>query len=79
MAKTIVYMESDANLSVSINGAALAAQLQPFIVTNCATGLPSSMLGISTPGIMLLTSIVYSLSVTNNGISPAHLFLAAAE
>ena len=79
MAKSLIYMESDANLVVTVNGVAMASQLQPFNVINCATGLPTSALGYPTPGMLLLTAIVYSLSVTNNGIAPANLFLAAAE
>jgi hypothetical protein len=79
MAKSIIYMESDQNLTVTVNGVALAAQIQPFVVTNCPTGLPSSALGVSTPGILMLTSTIYSLSVTNNGLVAANVFLAAAE
>jgi hypothetical protein len=79
MAKSIVYMESDQSLVVTVNGTALAAPIKPFILINCPTGLPSTALGLTTPGMLLLTSTIYSLSVTNNGIVPANVFLAAAE
>ena len=79
MAKSLVYMESDASIVVNINGVNLAAPLQPYVITNCSTGLTTAQMGYPTPGMLLLTSTIYSLSVTNNGIVPANVFLAAAE
>lgn len=79
MAKTLIYMESDAPVSLTINGVTMAAQIQPFIVANCGTGFTNVQLGNVLPGIFMLNSIVYSLSVTNSGITPANVFLAAVE
>jgi hypothetical protein len=78
-AKSLIYMESDSALTVIINGTPLTGTLTPFVVTNCATGLPTSALGYPTPGMLLLTATIWSLSVTNNSVDQANVFLAAVE
>ena len=66
-AKSLIYLESDAPLSVIVNGVTVASIL-PFIVNACVT-----------PGVFLLKSTVYSLSVNNAGVNPANMLLIAAE
>lgn len=82
-AKSLVYLESDGKINVSINGLSFST-VEPFILSNCKNGTLSSggVVGSSlnnAPGMMLLKSTIFSLSVTNNGIEPAHVFLAAVE
>jgi hypothetical protein len=79
MAKQLIYMESDGPLSVTLNGSATPITIEPFTITNCPTGLPSAAVGNVTPGMLMLKSTIYSISVTNNGITPVNLFLAAVE
>lgn len=66
-AKQLVYLESDQDCSMLINGVA-GGEIQPFIINNSTF-----------PGIFMRSSIMYSMSVTNNSTSPANLFLASAE
>lgn len=66
-AKQLVYLESDQDCSMLINGVA-AGDIQPIIINNSVF-----------PGVFMRTSIMYSMSVTNNSTSPANLFLASAE
>ena len=65
--KSLIYLESDAPLSVIVNGTTVASIL-PFIINSCVT-----------PGVFLLKSTVYSLSVNNAGVNPANVLLIAAE
>ena len=66
-AKKLLYIEADQNCSLNINGSA-AGNISPLVVNNCVN-----------PGIFLRTDIMYSLSITNNGTSPANVFLASVE
>lgn len=74
-AKSLIYLESDSKLDVIVNGVTVGS-IEPFIVSNAAQpSLPPAVI----PGPFMLKSTVYSLSVTNNGISPANIFFAAVE
>lgn len=73
MAKQLIYMEASAKVSVSINGGD-AVIIEPFQLTNCLTALQANQ-----PGMLLLKSTIYSLDVTNSGIDPVNVFLAAVE
>lgn len=68
MAKTTVYVEADQNCEIFLNGANSGPILTP-LVSN----------GKIYPGLFLLNSTVYSLSMTNNGITPANVTLLSAE
>lgn len=68
MAKSMVYMESDQNLTVLLNGSETGPSIVP-IVSN----------GTVFPGMFLLNSTIYSCSVTNNSISVANVTLLSAE
>lgn len=74
-AKTFVYIESDSLLDVILNGVDIG-QIEPFLINNAALpSLPQKAI----PGIFMLKSTVYSLSVTNNGLNTATVFFAAVE
>ncbi len=82
MAKSLIYMESSGVISVSINGSAVPLVVQPFVISDCCTtgfGNAGQGIGSSVPGMLLLTSTTYSMSVTNNTSDPIQLFLAAVE
>lgn len=66
-AKQLVYLEASQNCTVTINGSN-SCQISPLIINN-----------FMKPGIFMNTSTIYSLSVTNNSLNPAKLFLASAE
>lgn len=66
-AKSLIYLEADQNCSISINGSEICA-IKPFIINNCIK-----------PGVFMNSSTIYSLSVTNNSVNPAKLYLASAE
>ncbi len=68
MAKTMIYMESDQNLEILINGAGSG----PIIIPTVNNGTPY-------PGLFLLNSIVWSLSITNNSINQANVTLLSTE
>jgi len=68
VAKTMVYMESDQNLTLTLNGGSPGPTIVP-IVSN----------GSVFPGMFLLNGSVYSLSVTNNSINVANVTLLSAE
>jgi len=70
-AKRLVYIEADQKCALTINGVANSANITPMVNTTC---------GCTTQhGFFLLTSTVYSLSVTNNSINQATLYLASVE
>lgn len=70
-AKSFVYIEADSATNVIINGSA-AGTINPFIM--------SGLLGATTrPGVYMLSSTVYSLSLQNNGVNPSSVFFAAVE
>lgn len=74
-AKTLVYIESDSILDVILNGVDIG-QIEPFMISNAALpSLPQQ----AVPGIFMLKSTVWSLSVTNNGLNTANIYFAAVE
>lgn len=68
VAKTMVYAESDQNLTLTLNGGSPGPTIVP-IVSN----------GSVFPGMFLLNGITYSLSVTNNSINICNVTLLSAE
>jgi hypothetical protein len=66
-AKSFIYLEADQNCTVTLNGSN-AAQVKPFIINN-----------YTKPGVFMNSSTIYSMSVTNNSVNPANLYLASAE
>lgn len=68
VAKTMVYMESNQNLTVTLNGGSPGPTIVP-IVSN----------GSVFPGMFLLNGITYSCAVTNNSINTANVTLLSAE
>ena len=66
-AKNFVYVEADQNCSLTINGVT-GNNISPFIINNSTQ-----------PGVFLQSSIIYSLSITNNSTSTANCFLASVE
>lgn len=74
-AKSFVYIESDSVLDVILNTVDIG-QIEPFLINNAALpSLPQK----AVPGIFMLKSTIYSLSVTNNGLNTATVFFAAVE
>lgn len=74
-AKTLIYLESDSALDVIVNGVTVGA-IQPFVAINARQpSLPPTII----PGPFLMKSIVWSLSVQNNGLNPANVYFAAIE
>jgi hypothetical protein len=74
-AKTLVYMESDSALSVTVNGT-VVGNIEPFVIPNAhQPSFPPTVI----PGPFMMKSVIYSLSVTNNGLVPANMFYAAVE
>lgn len=67
-AKRLVYLESDQHVSMILNGVG-GSEIEP-LADNC---------GCVKPGVFLQTSLVYSMSVTNDSLSTANLFFAAVE
>lgn len=65
--KNLIYLESDSKVNVILNGID-ACDIEPFVINNCVQ-----------PGVMLLKSTVYSLSLQNSGINPANIFFASVE
>jgi hypothetical protein len=73
--KKLIYIESDSQLSVICNGVNVG-NIEPFIAINAGHySLPPSIL----PGVFMFKSVIYSLSVTNNGLKAANMFFAAVE
>jgi hypothetical protein len=68
VAKTMIYAESDQNLTLTLNGGSPGPTIVP-IVSN----------GSVFPGMFLLNGITYSLSVTNNSINICNVTLLSAE
>ena len=68
-AKSMIYLESDQNLGVTLNGILSGAQIVPQVANGSA--FPGSF--------MQNGSVVYSLSVTNNSINVANVTLLSAE
>lgn len=66
-AKTLIYIETNQKVNVVINGT------QTITVDPIITGVSRQ------PGILMLTHLVYSLSVTSQSTDTASLFLASVE
>ena len=66
-AKKLIYLEADQKCTALLNGSN-SCQVSPIVINNSVN-----------PGVLMNTSTIYSLSVTNNSLSPANLFLASAE
>jgi hypothetical protein len=74
-AKTLVYIEADGPLNVILNGVDIG-QIEPFVIPNAAQpSLPPEIV----PGIFMLKSTIYSLSVQNNGLNVVNTYFAAVE
>ncbi len=67
--KNMIYLESDQNLEILING----AESGPVIVPSVSNGIALS------PGIFMLNGNIYSLSVINNSINEANITLLSTE
>lgn len=74
-AKTLVYIESDSDLHVIVNGVDIG-QIEPFLINSA---ISPSLGQTAIPGIFMLKSTIYSLSVANNGINSANVYFAAVE
>jgi hypothetical protein len=72
VAKSTIYLETDQNLELLINGALSGPVVTPMVS-------PTTKTNIVFPGLFLLNSTVWSLSVTNNSITPANVTLLSAE
>lgn len=66
-AKQLVYIEADQKCSVTVNGS-IVSNMEPFIINNSKQ-----------PGVFMLKSTIYSLSIQNNSTDSASLFLASVE
>jgi hypothetical protein len=64
-AKQLIYLESDQNVDLTINGVA-SGSIEPFV-----------NVGKNSPGMFIRKSTIYSLTVTNSGSTSANLFFAA--
>lgn len=70
MAKNLIYIESDQNISILTNGS-LNEEISPIVVQGTANN--------TKPGMFLKTSTVHSLTITNNSVSIANIFFASVE
>lgn len=66
-AKKIIYMETDKNVNITINGAA-ESKIEPFIEGNTTY-----------PGILFKRSTMWSMIVTNNSTDMATLYFVSVE
>jgi hypothetical protein len=66
-AKQLVYMEADQKTAITVNGS-LVSNLEPFII-----------LDDKQPGVFMLKSTVYSLSIQNLALDTASVFIATVE
>jgi hypothetical protein len=66
-AKQLVYLESDSPVHVIVNGVDIGV-VKPIVINNTVS-----------PGVFMLNSTVYSLSVNNAGLNPANIMLIAVE
>jgi hypothetical protein len=70
-AKQFIYIEANNPIGVSLNGSANIT-IQPFLLTSCGCAK-------NEPGMLMLKSTIYSISVTNSGINTVNITLAACE
>lgn len=68
MAKSMIYIEADQNTEILINGSIFGPTVMPTVSR-----------GIARPGLFLLNSTVWSLSVSNNSINQANVTLLSTE
>lgn len=68
MAKSMIYMEADQNVELFINGADSGPIINPPVSN-----------GKALPGLFLLNSTVWSLSISNNSINNANVTLLSTE
>lgn len=74
-AKQLVYMESDTSLDILINDIDIG-QVKPFVINNASMPqLPPQII----PGMFMLKSTIWTLSVTNNSLNSANVYFAAVE
>jgi hypothetical protein len=74
-AKTLIYLESDAALSVIVNGVTVGT-INPIVAINeRLPSLPPSIF----PGVFMFNTVAWSVSVQNNGLNTANVFFAAVE
>ncbi len=66
-AKKFIYLETDQSIKLAINGND-PVTVDPFVVT-----------GGTKPGIFMLNSTIYSLSIESNSLDVANIFLASIE
>ena len=69
LAKKLIYLEADQHVALTINGVA-GNEIDPLLSCDCST---------LNPGVFMQSSTIYSLSITNDGVSTAKLFLASVE
>lgn len=66
-AKNVIYIEADEKTQVTVNGS-VVANIEPFIIGSSKQ-----------PGVFMLKSTVYSLSLQNTSLDSASLFVASVE
>jgi hypothetical protein len=66
-AKNLVYLESDQNTALQINGNQVAT-VQPFVINNATQ-----------PGVFMLKSTIWNLTITNSSLNTANVFVASVE
>lgn len=67
LAKRFIYLEADQLTALTINGVA-AGSVKPFIIGTSVC-----------PGVFVRTDTIFSISVLNNSLNTANLFLATVE
>jgi hypothetical protein len=70
IAKSLIYIEADQNCGVTINGT---------LTNNIVPISPGCCTGSGKPGILMLSSTIHALTLTNNSLEVANLFLASVE
>jgi hypothetical protein len=70
-AKSFIYLEAASEVNVIINGTE-TINVKPFIV-------PGILAATTQPGVLMLNSIIYSLSIQNVGSASNDVFFAAVE
>ena len=70
MAKSFIYLESDQNCSVTINGT-LTNNVMPIVPGCCYTACK--------PGILMISTNIHTLTLLNTSTQTANLFLASVE
>lgn len=68
IAKQLIYLESDNKIKLIINGTSMPNDIEPLINGNS-----------SQPGMFLMKSTIYSLSIINSSTNTANVFFASVE